>query len=274
MPTVTMPSIAPAGLPVGVKDSLRADIRPNEFVKMVERGYRLVWQRAARCPCTSVNKQTDQSDPNCPACKGVGWIYFAPADYTVESQGSNAGVMTDAQKAIVTGTSGAVVIRGIMTGIAAFQTAVDKTGPFAEGMATVTVRQENKLGFYDKLINLDSEIAYNQVLKMGKTLALKARYPIVGVNYLASLTKVFKPDVDFTLELGSIKWAAGHAPKADTLLTLHYLMHPTWIVVEHPRSVRVATIKRKQKVPDSPMGSPVPLPVQAIVKYDFLAFAG
>ncbi len=273
MPTIRMPPIAPAGLPVGVKDSLRADFRTNEFVKMVERGYRLVWQRAARCPCVPVNKQTDQSNPNCPACKGVGWIYFAPTDYSVTAQGANAGIMTDSQKAVVDSLPGAVIIRGIMTGISAFANAVDKIGPWEEGMAMVTVRQENKLGFYDKLVNLDSDIAYNQVIKSGTGAALKTRYPVVGVNYLASVSKVFQQGLDFDVTAGGIVWLAGKAPAEKTVLTLHYLVHPTWIIVAHPRSVRVATIKRKQKVPDSPMGSAVPLPVQAMVKYDFLAFA-
>lgn len=270
MPTVTMPPIAPAGLPKGVKDSLRADFRTNEFVKMVERGNRLVWQRAARCPCTSNNKQTDQSDPNCPSCKGVGWIYFSPPDYTVDT---DAGRMTDAQAAIVASIPGAVIIRGIMVGIAAIANAVDKIGPWEQGTASCTVRHENKLGFYDKLINLDNEIAYNQIVKASGAGTLKTRYPCVGVNYLASVAKIYVLGQDYTLDKSTITWLPLKAPKKDTTITVHYLIHPTWIVVEHPRSVRVATIKRKQRVPDSPMGSPAPLPVQATVRYDFLAFA-
>ncbi len=268
---ITMPPIAPAGLPPGLKDQLRADIRPNEFVKMVERGYRLVWQRATRCPCTSSNKQTDQADPNCPVCKGAGFLYFGPVGYAVDT---NSGILTDSQKAIVAASPGGVIIRGIMTGIAANQLAVDVTGPRVQGMSVVTVRAENKLGFYDKITSLDNQIVYNQILKQGKTNILKARYPIIAINYLATLTKVMVPETDFILlPNGTIQWLTGKLPAEGTILTLHYNIHPTWIIVEHPRSVRVTTIKRKQKVPDSPMGSPVELPIQAVIKYDFLAGA-
>ena len=51
---------------------------------------------------------------------------------------------------------------------------------------------------------------------------------------------------------------------------MHYLMHPTWLVVEYPHMIRTTPIKFKTTSPTTPQGDPNALPVQAMLRYEFL----
>ena len=261
------------GLPAGVKEiGQRVDFKPNVFVLAVEtKGYRIAWSRGALCPCAPVNDQTQQPDPNCTICRGSGFFYFAPALATVDEL--KVGTLTSIQKRIV--NDEAAVIRSIMTGIGTQWQQYDPIGSRMEGTMNATVRHENQLGYHDRITNLDSIIVYQEILDAldpNATLILKPRYPIVTVNLLRSETTVFTSPTDFTIDAnGDIAWVSvGQAPAKGTRLVLHYLCHPTWLVVEWPHSVRLTPVKQKKPKPLTPLGDPIPLPIQAIIKYEFL----
>lgn len=137
----------------------------------------------------------------------------------------------------------------------------------------VTVRPENRLGYYDKLIGLDSELVYNEVVEAGDPVEpLKLRYPIVALNYLASMTTRYTP-VEFGVNTaGAIVWQAGKAPAKGTRLSVHYHTLPFWIVQDHPKSTRTSWTARKKKITETTTqaGDLIDLPVQALVRYDFL----
>ena len=59
-------------------------------------------------------------------------------------------------------------------------------------------------------------------------------------------------------------------PLKDDRLAIHYLCHPTWLIVEHPHSLRTTPITSKIPKPLTPAGNPTALPIQALVKYEFL----
>jgi hypothetical protein len=261
------------GLPVGVKEQgKRVDFRSNDFILLVEtKGYRVAWSRAALCPCAPNNDQTEQPDPNCSTCRGSGWLYFAPANATVNEL--LVGELDPVQTRIA--NDQAAVIRSIMTGITGKWNQYDPIGTRLQGTMNATVRFENVIGYHDRITHLDSTIAFAEVLDAldpGASLTLKTRYPVVTINLLRSEAKQFIDPTDFTISSnGDIVWVdTTKAPTKDTRLTVHYLCHPTWLVVEHPHTVRLSPVKFKTKKPDTPAGNAQPLPVQALLQYEFL----
>lgn len=261
------------GLPPDTKESgNRVDFDAPKFDLAIEtKGYRIAWSRASLCPCAPVNRQTEQPDPNCTLCKSSGWIYFAPSLATVDPL--KVGELDEVQLRIV--NDNAAVIRSIMTGIGVEFNVYDPIGSRLEGTMNATVRAQNKLGYYDKITHLDSTIAFTQVLDAGDPAnPLETRYPIVKVNVLRSFTTIFTSPKDFDVQQGKIIWNVGGSgatiPTEDTRLAIHYLCHPTWLVMEHPHSLRTTAKKSKIPKPITPAGDPIPLPIQAIVKYEFL----
>jgi hypothetical protein len=249
----------------------RVDFRVDDFTTLIEtKGYRVAWSRGALCPCTPINDQTQQSDPNCSLCRGSGWLWFAPAQATVNTL--LVGELDPVQLRIV--NDNAAVIRAIQTGIGKKWTQYDPIGSRLEGTMQGTVRHENKLGYHDRITNLDSTIVYQEILDAlnpADTLVLETRYPIVQVNLLRSATTVYVAPTDFSINAsGDILWVDGKAPVVGTRLVCHYLCHPTWLVVEHPHAVRLTQITRKVKKPVTPVGNPTNLPIQAVLKYEFL----
>lgn len=270
MPKLT-PKAGAIGLLEGQKEAgKRVDFKPDDFTLAVEtKGYRLAWSRASFCPCKPINEQTEQPDPNCPICEGSGWIRFKPEGAVTNI--ATIGELDALQQAIV--NDNAAVIRGIMSGITNNRVPYDQVLPRLEGVMNVTVRHENKLGYHDRLVNLDSTIIYSQVLDYDGTALTALRYPVRYINLIRSTTKTYlqvsdeNPTGDFKLVEGKIQWQSGKAPAADERLAVHYLTHPTWRVVEHPHAMRTTPVKYKTK---SNVGDPEPLPVQGICKLEFM----
>jgi hypothetical protein len=256
------------GLPEGIKDITRADFRNEKWIQAIEgKGYRIAWSRTAQCPCKSVADQTDQSDPNCSLCKGSGWIFFRPVGAV--SNPKIIGPLDNVQQKVV--ADNAAVIHGVMTSLGNAKKPWEQTGPRLEGMAMCTVRAENKIGYYDRITCLDAKIVYSQLLTApGPGQLMTTRYPVVEVNLLRTKETVYTEGGDFDLAAGDIQWRPGRGPAATTPLVCHYLCHPTYRVIEHPHSVRVTLTKFKIKQPLTPQGEPEDLPVQGMLKYEFL----
>jgi hypothetical protein len=256
------------GLPQGVKPTPRADFKPDEFTKLIElHGPRFAWSRAAKCPCATLNDQTRQPDPNCTSCTN-GWRYFGPRNYAAPLA---AGQFTDLQKGIMA-KDGAAVIRGVMTGVSVDPTSFDRFGPWMFGNVMITVRPQNKLGYYDRLVDLDSTITWSEIVDVDAgAVELKTRFPMVDVNYVASEDARFELGADFELTpTGSILWFPTKAPSAPTRFTVHYAHHPQWLVLEHPKTIRQTTIGFKTPTPTTPVGNPVDLPIMGFARLEFL----
>lgn len=271
---VQAPSLADLGIPEGTKESgQRADFRPSTFDLAIEgHGYRLAWTRATFCPCIPLNNQTEQANPTCPVCNGTGYAYFGQR---VKQDPAKIGQLSHLQASIIQNT-GAMVIRGLMTGIGRRDQTYTELGHYREGEAMCTVRPNNTLGRLDRLVQLDSYITYTQKLVAGdpgKPLAL--RYPALTVNLLAATTDNsvvtrYIQNEDFTLVLGNIVWRTGRAPAAGTSMAAHYLCMPTWLVTEQPHSVRMQNVLAKVQTPLTPEGDLMFLPLQAQLKLEWL----
>ncbi len=253
----------------------RVDFRPDDFTLAIEtKGYRLAWSRAAYCPCAPVNDQTEQSDPNCPICEGSGWLMFAPVRpvTTIET-----GELDSLQTKLVGTDSG--VIFGIMSGITAKEMPYDQVQKRLEGQQNLTVRPENRLGYHDRLIHLDTTVVYAQVAEADGTATLKQssptnrkgiRYPIVCMNLFRTLTQVFVEGTDFNIIDGEVTFLGVPPPDKGTFFAMHYLTFPHWRVIEHPHVTRATLLKFKKTRLLTPRGDPVDLPVEAVCKLEFL----
>lgn len=253
------------GLPTGLKDKPRVDFRVNDFVRVIEsKGYRVAWQRASPCPCVPINAQTDQVNPNCTLCSGQGWILFKPSYAVTDAR--TIGELTPLQAQLA---ADAAVVRAVMTGLTATKQPYLDIGPRLEGQLMVTMRAENKLAYYDRIVNLDAVAVYAQIatLESGDTVPL--RYPAVHVNLLRSESAVYTEGTDFDVVAGAVIFRTGVATTG-LRVACHYLTYPSWRIVEHPHNVRLTQVKTKQTSLATPAGNPSDLPVQAIAKLEFL----
>jgi hypothetical protein len=253
----------------GIKyEKRRPDMDARKFDALIEqKGYRLAWSRATECPCSSVNDQTRQPDPNCLVCKGTGWLYFAPTEPVMASK---VGKLNPLQEKLIADTKSGV-IRGIITGIRSNREPFGEIGNWQWGDVTVSVRPENRLGHYDKLIHLDSEIVFVEAFDTDDpALPIKTRYLVNQINMLRSLATEFVAGTDFTLTAGAVTWLPGKGPIKGTRVSLHYLTHPTWLIIDHPHAIRASMRKLKVKDPLTPQGDPQNLPIQAHARLDFL----
>jgi hypothetical protein len=270
MAVIQIPEGPSLGIPDGVKQSRRVDFRAIEFDLAIEtKGYLLIWERSMDCPCTPVSIQTENPDPNCPLCKGKGWIYFGASNEQVLTQYT----LDELQRTMLV-NSGGMIIRGLITTVTSSQEPYEVTGKWAKGSANLTVRSQNRLGYYDRITSLDSQIAYYEVIVADGSSTLPTRYPVIGVNNIRSVSSVYRSGSEFAIENGVITWYPGFAPIANTRISVHYLCHPVWLIVEHPHSVRVTSNRFKKETPTTPAGEALQLPIQALMRYDFLPDPG
>jgi len=254
------------GIPAGMKQTgQRVDFRPGQFDLVIEtKGYLLAWTRSSICPCSNPVDQSQQPDPNCSLCDGQGWIYFGG-----EAQDLSDYTFTTLQQSILTDTD-AMVIRGIITNITNKQDQLNDVSNWVDGTMRLTVRPENKLGYLDRVVGLDVLIVYSEHIKADGTATMIPRYPIVEVNQIRSESTVYVEDTDYEInDVGNIIWMLT-PPVVDTLLSVHYHCHPTWLITDHPHSARMTTQMYKTPTPITPTGDPRDLPTQAMVLYEFL----
>lgn len=262
-----VPSSGIAGPDGAAKGHPRADFQVKRFNALIEtKGYRLAWSRASECPCSGVNDQTKQPDPNCTLCKGKGWFYFAPTEAVVSD---NVGPLNPLQTALVAALP-AGVIRGVISGIHSERFPYGEIGNWHFGDVMVTVRPENRIGYYDKLVHLDSEIVFAEGITTASLTTLATRYPVNQVNLLRSKTATFVATTDFTLSAGVVSWVTGRAPAVGTRVVIHYLTHPTWLVIDHPHAIRSSLDWLRVKAPLTPQGDPLALPLQAHARLEFV----
>jgi len=273
-----MPTLRPrisTGLPAGIKARPRSDFRPQEFDKAIyEKGYRLWWSRAGLCPCRN-NEQTDQPDPTCSLCKGHGYIYFLP-DPAMQT-GTRVDVFGNAVE--VNDAEDAVMVQGIMTSMTQDPQVFEKFGEWVFGASRCTTQPENRLGYRDRLVAVDSIMPWAQHIQYAGAAEIPVvgghskaglRYPFVEVNYFRSLSTVFREQVHFELtDRGTIRFLGDAAPASGTLLSIHGAIHPVWICMDHMHVYRDSLVEENAPGPTQ-ADQYTRLPLQVVVKLDFL----
>jgi hypothetical protein len=267
------------GLPAGIKARPRADFIPTEFDQAITtKGYRMFWSRAGICPCTN-NDQTEQPDPTCGLCKGDAYYYFLPD----EAIAAGSSIDSEGNAVLLNAAGTAVQIYVLMTSLTQDVQVFEKFGEWVFGMARATTQPANKLGYRDRLTAIDSEMTWAQIIEYdgsaiipvtGERNKAGLRYPFVCVHQLRSLAQVFRVGSDFVVNAaGEIRWLASPPPvAAGERLSVHGVIHPTWIVMDHMHTFRDTQIEGgSTALKDQKFRK---LPIQTVVKLDFLANPG
>lgn len=218
------------------------------------------------CPCAN-NDETDQPDPLCSKCHGIGWFYFAP----VEACATDPGELTPVQRAIID-VSDSVVIKGLTQRSLLADDPYTGHGNWRTGQLHISVRGENKLGFYDKLVNLDREICYFEVIRVGSLgTPIKLRYKAAGINTVQTVDTVYQIGREFNVTpQGVLEFDESVRPAEGERLSVHYVTHPTYLVINYPHAHRGTTTLRKRLPKMTPTGNPQVLPIQAEIRLEFV----
>lgn len=267
-PTIT------TGLPSGTKEAgRRVDFKPSNFdLAIVTKGYRAWWSRCGICPCRN-NDQTDQAAVNCTLCSGTGWFFYLPEiglDAYEEDQHGNAITINDA--------GDAVMIDALMTSQTLDPQIYEKFGEWLFGTAKVTVQPENKLAYRDRLVLADSTMMWGQLIEANGASVIPVtnglskhglRYPAVSVNMLRTVATIFREGTHYTVDpAGTITWLVT-PPAEETLLSINYLIHPVFRIMDHVYAYRDTPVAAKTKAL-SRAAQHQPLPLHAIAKLDYL----
>jgi len=251
----------------------RSQFRQIEFQRVIlQHGYYLMWSKAVICPC--MNAETEQTRVNCATCDGSGFYYSDP-----------------------------LMVRGIMSNLERNEKIFEKFGSWVEGTSQVTVEPQYRMGYRDRIEMQDTVMTHNELFKKGDRRGTRSRLPARTDSVRYRIVRLVKlvvsvgnvnlecctegaipegvdldnPDAVFPLEEGYhfritadgwIEWLS----RGDDLvpdgawLSVLYEYAPVYIVVSHPHATRMETLETKV-----PSQQPFALPVQALVKLDYLS---
>lgn len=224
--------------PQQLKTSPLGAFSPENFSKLLQgRGLSYRWSRALVCSCR-LNSVTAQWDPTCPRCDGSGYVYVSPCAYEERHL-----------------TAEYIEVKAVFSNVAIDTDEADTApSPYSRGKAQLTVQGEMRVGWRDRFVGIEQEMAFSELLVRGATAevpvgrtgltrdekATAMRYEPVAINYIeqyldGSLT-VYYPGIDFELKGGygsvpnRLKWFDGQGPDEGTHYAVHYVIHPVWVV--------------------------------------------
>lgn len=259
----------PAKIGTAVATRDRPHLPASPLIALLEAGSpRFAWQRTARCPCISINGETFNADPDCPKCLGAGDYAYQPVEE--DSAVVDRGTLDASQLALLVG---AACIKGSLSGGMRNDTFTDQFGHWLSGRALITVRPENILGYHDRLVCLDSEIAYEEPVKVdpdtvgGATIV--TRYPPTRVIRVESVETLYVEDADYELVDGVLRWRTILPDPLPPKVMVAYLCRPTYVVDAFPHAVRITQLWRGA-ASVMPTGTPEPLVLQTVVRLEFV----
>jgi hypothetical protein len=219
----------------------RTDFQIAEFSTIInQKGYDLLWEKALKCPCIPEEK-TGQPDFNCLLCHGRGWYWFDPQD-----------------------------IKAVMTNFGE-NVRYNQAGEIAAGTAYLTTLPENKLGFWDRVTNLDSRIRHSEILTHGDHGGKdKLRFQPTDIVYCRSLSTEYIANKDFLFDPNAFEldWSlTGQEPESGDRYSVEYLMPPRWIVIDITNVIRDTFVKSKKAGITF-----LELPLRATVRLEYLVF--
>lgn len=252
----------------------RADFRPEEFRKRIfSHGLPVKWEQSAECPCSQEagdygftiagggsSKKLTQNRPDCPACKGRGYIYHSAQE-----------------------------LRAVVTHARVND---ERFGPmgaseYGRGLIGLTLLPEHLPALGDRFTLLASSIVFREVITTTGANIERLRYPVAirshdlalgtasfGVRYMIQSNVDGVVDPTATLEEGSafqvtdgrIEWIdQAQKPAAGVRLSVEYYAHPVYTVLDHPHSTRDTRVQFK-----SPTEYHQELPVYAEAGLEFI----
>ena len=210
------------------------------------RGVRFTHRKCVPCP-NMVSLDTAGHLPNCKLCDPNGMIYY-----------------------------GAKIITAYLNS-ASMQKTYEYMGVFDQGAAMLTVPTkyddgtECDVNAFDKLEMLDFEMRAWEIITFDGALdQKKIRYPIVGIEYMASAInnqlKVYTQGVNFNISAdGDIMWVKGKTPQMNETLSISYLCKPVYVVLQIMREIRAG---QEMQMDGTKIAKR--FPQQVLIKKDFL----
>jgi hypothetical protein len=220
------------------KFGTQATFDPFQFSQFLQfHGLVYRWSRALTCPCR-LNDQTDQWDPTCNRCAGDGWMYVNPC------AAQERHLSRDYSE-----------VKAVFSTVKDAPTVTDVVGEWDHGDATLTVQQEMRVGYRDRFVSTEQEMAWSELIfrgtgdkvpvgRHGFTRDIQRtamRYEPIRVNYAeaddgAGKRDVYYDGVDFMVRKGfgsdvnQMEWLPGRGPAPGQLYVVHYDIHPVWVV--------------------------------------------
>lgn len=195
----------------------RADLNKEDFDNLVyQKGRNVIHEKSLRCPCKS--KSTNQLS-SCKNCGGTGWIFINPKETRMVIQGMEISTQYK---------------------------------PFSEeeiGMIRISYNEKEQLSFMDRIVVLDGNSVFNEVLhfkKQDDMLFAYTSYNIkeilycgLFVNDSTALTKLTEGNGSgqFSYENNIVKLNSSFVQpgEQDISITLRYYHSPTFHVVDVKR---------------------------------------
>jgi hypothetical protein len=211
---------------------------PKLFTATIQaHGFWFRWSRALTCPCR-LNAVTDQWDPTCARCGGDGWLYVNPCAATERH------LNRDYSR-----------VQAIFSSVDNKPSISEEFGGMHFGEAQLTVHNTMRVTNRDRFVSEEQLIGYSELLVRGAADDVPVgksrfsrdvqrtamRYEPVEINYVADddgagNETVYYAGEDFVLKPitgenpAQLSWLPGEGPPVGRLYTLHYVMHPVWIV--------------------------------------------
>jgi len=198
------------------------------------------WQKAAKCPCIPT-EGSEQPDFNCALCHGKGHVWSDP-----------------------------LTIRGIMTNFNENQK-YNQTGEMVMGVSYFTTLPQYRMNFWDRVTNFHSTIRYDEVKAHGEHGGTdKLRFQPIEIVSVRTLETVYENGVDYTIDKNiGVSWVpGGQEPPTGERVSISYLMHPSWIVMDLTNVIRDTYVKSKK-----PGLTFQQLPQRATVKLEYFVWA-
>jgi hypothetical protein len=247
----------------------RTDFRIEEFRKLIQqKGLNIEWQQTIECPCfmkstTSLNLNLSAvndidaneagSSSSCPVCEGKGFIRHSSQNI----------------KAITTNAGG--------------NEEVGKYGSYRKEKVKFTLEPEHLPSYGDRFIMKDSVIIYRDKIEISvfgsctlsktpetRNLTLVSGLTPVNILYMhrsdADGNAIVGGEIpvdDITLNGNVITFNnAANTPVIGSKLSIAYYINPSYVVINHPHSIRDTFVRTNQ------VEIPSPMPVQVECKME------
>jgi hypothetical protein len=129
------------------------------------------------------------------------------------------------------------------------------------------VRAGNRVGYYDRIIQMDCVEPFSEIIQSKE---LKTKYPVHSINFIGSLTQEFTNDDIVLFDDGTLGWKDGREPVEDTRISINYMHHPVWVVIEFLNANRTTLVKQRRAVVSTPQGETLQLPIKVLIRREYL----
>ena len=228
---------------------------PKAFEELIKnRGLRWQHFKATQCP-NIPDLETNQHDPNCQICEN-GMLFYGGDEVHGIFQQNKLERMYEIQ--------GVWDIGEAVVTFSAYADAEDGTPGRGEAI---------DLQNFDKLVCLDYEFRWQELIEHSPLGVDRLRYPALQVEFLSTKSKQYYPDVDFIIDDdGMIKWITQNQPNYDQrnsrgeVFTIAYTARPVFYVVNLIHEIRAT---KAQDFVTKEITA-VRLPQQVLIRRDYL----